>query len=215
MTTLSDNAASDPARAGRLRDGLTDRLIAQKTITSDAAEKAFRTVPRECFLPGFPLEAAYADNPAYTKADGSGTQISAASQPAVVALMLEQLDARPGERVFEAAADPDAPAARNLLRQLTGRTGESGDGYALRDLLAHPGARSRLGPARTKIIERALGACALGSATLPATLRSGLEEALDHAAAVLEKSPFDPGSPGGNPLERRARTAPSSDAPHR
>ncbi|WP_407913894.1 hypothetical protein [Kitasatospora sp. NE20-6] len=113
------------------------------------------------------------------------------------------------------AAGPDTPAARNLLRQLTSRTGESGDGYALRDLLTHPGARSRLGPARTKIIEQALDAYALGSGFPAAADHNRLESALARACTVLEKSPFDPGSPGGNPLERRTRTAPSSDAPHR
>ncbi|MFJ7913141.1 hypothetical protein [Kitasatospora sp. NPDC096204] len=107
-------------------------------------------------------------------------------------------------------ADPDTPAARNLLAHLTSRTGESGDGYALRDFLTHEGVRRRLDPVQGAALERALAACALGSATLPDALRSWLEEALEHARGVLEKSPFDPGSPGGNPLERHVRTASSS-----
>ncbi|MFE4976089.1 methyltransferase, FxLD system [Kitasatospora sp. NPDC056651] len=108
VTTLSNNNAT-PVK--RLRGSLTDRLLAQGAIRSDAVEAAFRTVAREHFLPGFPLEAAYADNPTYTKTDGSGTQISAASQPAIVALMLEQLGARPGQRVFEAGAGTGVNAA--------------------------------------------------------------------------------------------------------
>ncbi|MFI6847331.1 hypothetical protein OG535_34415 [Kitasatospora sp. NBC_00085] len=113
------------------------------------------------------------------------------------------------------ATDPDTPSAKNLLRQLTSRTSESGDGYALRDLLAHEGVRTRLEPDRISPLERALAACALDSGTLPETLRCRLEEALDHARRVVEIAPFDPGSPGGNPLERRNRTAPSSVAtPH-
>ncbi|MFF2041862.1 hypothetical protein ACFVVX_15650 [Kitasatospora sp. NPDC058170] len=113
------------------------------------------------------------------------------------------------------AAGPDTAAARNLLVQLTSRTGESGDGYALRDLLTHDGTRSHLEPGRRKALERALAACALDSGALPSPLRNRLEESLGHAGKVLEMSPFDPGSPGGNPLERRARTAPSSVAhPH-
>ncbi|AUY48404.1 methyltransferase, FxLD system [Streptomyces sp. CB01881] len=102
MTTLSDDTTS--ATSAQLRDALTDRLLAQDAIRSATVETAFRTVAREHFLPGFPLETAYADNPTYTKTDGSGTQISAASQPAIVALMLEQLDARAGEKIFEAGA---------------------------------------------------------------------------------------------------------------
>ncbi|TYC69576.1 hypothetical protein [Streptomyces sp. CB01881] len=110
------------------------------------------------------------------------------------------------------AADPDTPSARNLLAHLTSRTGESGDGYALRDLLTHHGVRDRLEPGRKAALEQALAACALGAAALPQPVRDRLEEALDRARDVLEKSPFDPGSPGGDPLERRTRTAPPSDA---
>ncbi|MEU3569168.1 hypothetical protein AB0E96_12195 [Kitasatospora sp. NPDC036755] len=107
-------------------------------------------------------------------------------------------------------ADPDTPAARNLLAHLASRSSESGDGYALRDLLTHEGVRRRLDPIQGAALERALAACALGNAALPDALRSRLEEALKHARGVLEKSPFDQGSPGGNPLEHRIRTAPSS-----
>ncbi|GHF76981.1 hypothetical protein GCM10018790_63810 [Kitasatospora xanthocidica] len=110
------------------------------------------------------------------------------------------------------ATEPDTPAARNLVEQLSSRTGESGDGYALRDLLAHEGVRRRLDPGRTAALERSLATCALGSAILPEPIRDRLEEALSHARNVLEKSPFTPGSPGGNPLEQRARPAPTSDA---
>ncbi|MER7672395.1 hypothetical protein ABTY61_28590 [Kitasatospora sp. NPDC096128] len=108
------------------------------------------------------------------------------------------------------AAGSETPESRNLLARLTSRTGESGDGYALQDLLRHEGVRQHLAPVRRAALDRALAACALGSATLPDALRSLLEEALTHARKVLETSPFDPGSPGGNPLEQRNRTAPSS-----
>ncbi|MEV7504621.1 hypothetical protein [Streptomyces sp. NPDC093018] len=109
------------------------------------------------------------------------------------------------------ATDPDTPAARKLLSQLVGRTSESGDGYALRDLLGHDGVRRSLEPARRASFERSLAACALGSAALPEPHRDRLEAALDSARQVLEASPFDLGSPGGDPLERRSRTAPSPD----
>ncbi|MFF2629443.1 hypothetical protein ACFVUN_27230 [Kitasatospora griseola] len=109
----------------------------------------------------------------------------------------------------------DAAAVRNLLVQLTSRTGEAGDGYALRDLLTHDDARSHLDPGLRKTLERALAACALDSGVLPGPVRDHLEESLDRAGKVLEMSLFDPGSPGGRPFEQRARTAPSSVAsPH-
>ncbi|GJF30357.1 O-methyltransferase [Kitasatospora sp. NE20-6] len=163
MTTLSDSAASarsasDPALAGRLRDELTDRLLAQHSVTSTAVENAFRTVPRECFLPGFPLEAAYADNPTYTKADGSGTQISAASQPAIVALMLEQLDARPGENIFEAGAGTGVNAA--YMATIVGSEGHVTAVDVDEDLT--DGARKHLADAGITNVEVVLGDGALG-----------------------------------------------------
>ncbi|MFC9328879.1 hypothetical protein [Kitasatospora sp. NPDC057015] len=108
------------------------------------------------------------------------------------------------------AADPDMPAARNLFDLLTSRTGDSGDGYALRDFLSHSGIHSRLAPGRAIALERALAACALNSATLPGVLQSRFEDALSRARTVLENSPFDPGKPEGDSLEQRTRTAPSS-----
>ncbi|MFF2144644.1 hypothetical protein [Kitasatospora sp. NPDC058190] len=109
------------------------------------------------------------------------------------------------------AADPGTPAARNLLGHLTNRTSESGDGYALRDLLTQHGARDHLEPGRATALEQALAACALGSTTMPTPVHDRLEDALGRAAKVLENSPFDPGSPRGDPLERRTRSASSSD----
>ncbi len=164
MTTLSDNAptgsAADPALAGQLRDELTDRLIAQKAITSDAVEKAFRTVPREHFLPGFPLEAAYADNPTYVKTDGSGTQISAASQPSVVAVMLEQLDPQPGDNIFEAGAGTGVNAG--YMATIVGPEGHVTAVDVDDDLV--DGSREHLAAAGITNVEVVLGDGALGRA---------------------------------------------------
>ncbi|MFG2915621.1 methyltransferase, FxLD system [Kitasatospora sp. NPDC048298] len=155
VTTLSNNA---PVPVEQLRDSLTDRLLDQGAIRSDAVEAAFRTVAREHFLPGFPLEAAYADNPTYTKTDGSGTQISAASQPAIVALMLEQLGARPGQRVFEAGAGTGVNAA--YLGHLVGPDGHVVTVDVDEDLV--DGARKHLTDAGITNVDVVLGDGALG-----------------------------------------------------
>ncbi|MFC9328878.1 methyltransferase, FxLD system [Kitasatospora sp. NPDC057015] len=156
MTTLSDDTAAPNPR--QLRDALTDRLIDQKAITITEVETAFRAVPREHFLPGFPLETAYADNPTYTKTDGSGTQISAASQPAIVALMLEQLDARPGERIFEAGAGTGVNAA--YMATIVGPDGHIVAVDVDEDLV--DGARKHLADAGITNVEAVLGDGALG-----------------------------------------------------
>ncbi|WP_246107157.1 hypothetical protein [Pseudonocardia kunmingensis] len=50
------------------------------------------------------LKEAYADRPLYTRHDGTGTSISAASQPTIVAMMLERVQVQPGQRVLELGA---------------------------------------------------------------------------------------------------------------
>ncbi|MEV7027876.1 methyltransferase, FxLD system, partial [Kitasatospora sp. NPDC093558] len=154
MTTLSNETGS----AEQLRSALTARLLDQGAIRTDAVEAAFRAVPREPFLPGFPLETAYADNPTYTKTDGSGTQISAASQPAIVAMMLEQLAARPGEKIFEAGAGTGLNAA--YLSHIVGTDGHVVTVDVDEDLV--DGARKHLADAGITNVEAVLGDGALG-----------------------------------------------------
>jgi protein-L-isoaspartate(D-aspartate) O-methyltransferase len=80
-----------------------------------------RAVPRHLFLPGLPHEAAYADDSVVTKRDEHGVSISSVSAPAIVAMMLEQLQVRPGHRVLEIGSGGYNAA---LLRELVGDTGE-------------------------------------------------------------------------------------------
>ncbi|MFD5915422.1 methyltransferase, FxLD system [Kitasatospora sp. NPDC058201] len=158
MTTLSSDIAPAAPTAEQLRADLTERLLDQGTIRTATVEDAFRTVPREHFLPGFPMETVYADNPVYTKADGSGTRISAASQPAIVALMLEQLDPQPGERIFEAGAGTGVNAA--YMGHIVGPDGHVVTVDVDEDLV--DGARKHLVGAGITNVEAVLGDGALG-----------------------------------------------------
>ncbi|MFF3115430.1 methyltransferase domain-containing protein [Kitasatospora sp. NPDC057904] len=154
--TLSDSA--DTPAADQLRDALTERLLTGKHITSAPVEAAFRAVPRKHFLPSFPLDVAYADNPTYTKTDGSGTQISAASQPTIVAIMLEQLAAQPGERIFEAGAGTGVNAA--YMATIVGPDGHVVAVDVDDDLV--DGARKHLSDAGITNVDVILGDGALG-----------------------------------------------------
>ena len=156
MTTLRDDPSA--VSADQLRDDLTDRLRDQNVICTPAIEAAFRRTPRHLFLPGVPAQDAYADNPVYTKRDASGASISAASQPWIVAMMLDQLDAQPGERIMEVGAGTGYNAA--LLAALVGDTGHVTTIDVDADLVA--GARRHLAAAGIANVEVIEGDGALG-----------------------------------------------------
>ena len=99
---------------------MVDALCAAGRIRSPAVERAFRAVPRHLFLPTFPLTEAYADEAVPTRfADGAAT--SSASQPSMMAIMLEQLELRPGQRVLEVGAGTGYNAA--LMATIVGGDG--------------------------------------------------------------------------------------------
>jgi protein-L-isoaspartate(D-aspartate) O-methyltransferase len=89
-------------------------------IHSPSVEAAFRAVPRHLFLPGVALDKAYSDEAIPTKHQ-DGVPISSSSQPAIMAIMLEQLGLRPGHRVLEIGAGTGYNAA--LMAHIVGDTG--------------------------------------------------------------------------------------------
>ena len=117
----TDTITTPTADAERLRNALVDQLRADGHARTPAVETALRTVPRHVFVPEATLEDAYANAPVHIKYDTDGTSISCASQPGVVALMLDQLDAQPGERILELGAGTGYNAG--LLAHLVGESG--------------------------------------------------------------------------------------------
>lgn len=111
---------ADSTEAHRLRSALIDHLRRERLIESAAVEDAFRAVPRHLFVPDVSLERAYTDDAIPTKLR-DGVPISSSSQPAIMAIMLEQLDARPEQRVLEIGAGTGYNAA--LLAQIVGDGG--------------------------------------------------------------------------------------------
>ncbi len=109
-------------RSTRLRAALVERLKALDILHSAAIEAAFLRVPREQFLPELAeregLEPIYSDEAIITKRTGQGTPLSSSSAPSMMAIMLEQLDLRPGLRVLEIGAGTGYNAA--LLAELVG-----------------------------------------------------------------------------------------------
>jgi protein-L-isoaspartate(D-aspartate) O-methyltransferase len=101
---------------------MVDMLCASRAITSPPVEAAMRAVPRHRFLTEVSTERAYADRAVTIKYDRSGVPISSASQPAMVAQMLEQLEVEKGDRVLEIGTATGYNAA--LLAHLVGPSGQ-------------------------------------------------------------------------------------------
>ncbi|GEL26746.1 hypothetical protein PSU4_57000 [Pseudonocardia sulfidoxydans NBRC 16205] len=108
----------DSAQGARAR--MVDALRRDGRVRSGAVARAMGTVPRHLFLPDSTVETAYADNAVVTKVV-DGVALSSASQPSMVAIMLEQLDLHPGQRVLEIGAGTGYNAA--LMARLVGGAG--------------------------------------------------------------------------------------------
>lgn len=104
-----------------LHQALVDKLKRMGLIRTPPVEAAFRAVPRHLFLPDVPLEKVYQDQAIVTKRLDD-EPVSSSSQPAVMAIMLEQLDLKPGHRVLEIGAGTGYNAA--LVAHIVGDTGQ-------------------------------------------------------------------------------------------
>ncbi|WP_322500258.1 methyltransferase, FxLD system [Streptomyces rochei] len=120
VTEVNSDTLEAPS-ADRLRSQLIDHLVQTERVRTPHVEEALRTVPRHLFVPNVPLETAYGNTPVDTKTDESGASISCASQPDIVAMMLEQLDVHPGQNILELGAGTGFNAG--LLGYLVGEKG--------------------------------------------------------------------------------------------
>jgi len=100
---------------------MVDSLRSWGGVRTAAVEAAMRAVPRHLFVPEASMEQAYGPDSVITFRDEGGVAISSASGPGVVAAMLEQLGARPGDRVMEIGAGTGYNAA--CLAKLVGPAG--------------------------------------------------------------------------------------------
>jgi protein-L-isoaspartate(D-aspartate) O-methyltransferase len=104
-----------------LRERLVDQVLATSGIRDERIAAALRDVPRHLFLPHLPPEEAYLDDAIVTKRDADGQPISSSSQPAIMAIMLDQLTLTAGQRVLEIGAGTGYNAA--LMRHIVGPSG--------------------------------------------------------------------------------------------
>ncbi len=105
-----------------LNQVLVDDLKKRELIQSPQVEAAFRAVLRHFFVPGTPLEEVYSDRVISAKQDDEGRWLCSSSQPAIMAIMLEQLALEPGHKVLEIGAGTGYNAA--LLAHIARETGQ-------------------------------------------------------------------------------------------
>lgn len=113
-------AKSENDAAIRLRNTMADHLKREGLLTDAAIEAAFRTVPRHVFAPHASLWLAYTDQALPLKREGS-EWLSSISQPAMIAMMLGQLELHAGDNVLEIGAGAGYNAA--LMAHLIGDSG--------------------------------------------------------------------------------------------
>ena len=108
------------AEHARLRKRLVETLRRRLDLHDRRIPDAFRDVPRHLLLPDTPVDEVYRDQAIVTKR-ASGVPVSSSSQPAMMALMLDQLALAPGMRVLEIGAGTGCNAA--LIAHLVGPGG--------------------------------------------------------------------------------------------
>ncbi len=114
------HARFDHEVAQRLHEALIERLVREGYLNDPAIYAAFRALPRHHFLPGRPLEQVYSDQAIVLKRSGD-EWLSSSSQPAMMAIMLEQLELRPAMAVLEIGTGTGYNAA--LIDHIVGPQG--------------------------------------------------------------------------------------------
>lgn len=141
----------------RARSRMVAALRRSGRVRTAAVADALEAVPRHLFLPGVPVDEAYADEAVAIKF-AQGVAVSSASQPSMMAIMLEQLDLQPGHRVLEIGAGTGYNAA--LMSRLVGAAGTVTSVDIDADLVAR--ARENLRNAGASGVELLTGDGALG-----------------------------------------------------
>jgi len=100
----------------REREELIERLVRWGYLTKSEIIEAFKKVPRHEFVPTHLRDYAYADQPLPI---GHGQTISA---PSMIAIMLDSLELKPGQKVLEIGAGSGYNAA--LIAEIVGPKGK-------------------------------------------------------------------------------------------
>ncbi|MCP4964586.1 MAG: protein-L-isoaspartate O-methyltransferase [bacterium] len=103
------------------RAAMVERLSSEGAVYTSAVARALESVPRHRFVEGVGPEAAYDEVAITVKTNGDGVAISSASQPTIVAAMLELSELEPGHVVLEIGTGTGYNTA--LLASIVGAEG--------------------------------------------------------------------------------------------
>ena len=111
----------NPTIAEVYHQNLIRHLRQQAAMQAPGVAEAFASVPRHLFLPGVPLDRAYADEVVPLKYDAAGMVVASSSQPTMMAIMLDQLRLQPGDNVLEIGTATGFNAG--LMQHIVGHEG--------------------------------------------------------------------------------------------
>ena len=137
----------------KYQQALVEQLKKANHLKTSLIEEAFIKVPRHLFLPDEPLDKVYSDVAIVMKRGDEGQWTSASSQPAIMAIMLEQLALQPGQRVLEIGTGSGFNAA--LIASVVGPGGKVVTTDIQPDLVEH--ARERLDIAGYDWVQTVIG----------------------------------------------------------
>src|SRR5689334_1800268 len=112
---------SDDLSLAGLRERLVDQVLQTSGIRDERIAAALRDVPRTLYVADLPFADACLDDAVVAQPDADGQPISSSSQPAIMAIMLDQLILAPGKRVLEIGAGTGYNAA--LMQHIVGPAG--------------------------------------------------------------------------------------------
>src|SRR5215472_14469916 len=118
----SDHPPADEGGPDAARARLASDLRRHGPPLSASVHTAFARVPRHVFVPELEPAAAYRDEAFVIKCGPDGVPVSSSSQPAMMAIMLDQLGLEPGHRVLEIGTGSGYNAA--VMSAVVGPQGE-------------------------------------------------------------------------------------------
>ncbi|MFI9643596.1 hypothetical protein ACIG87_26680 [Micromonospora sp. NPDC051925] len=177
----------------RMLDGRQIAVIAHATTgkRTRALELLRDTAPGEPWEHAVTAALTLLCQPAATMSTTQRHAVAAYQRLDTAAAGLVVFHTRLGMCLVDALGGVEQPAAQPIVADLIERA--RSDGYAARDVLAHPGCRAILNQRQAEQLTDQVTACGLGAGGIPEPLLVDLVGALEAAEAVIRETPTETG----------------------